>query len=224
MMYSVHDSLDAGPRASYDPDVATNSDRRQEHRGRDRKKVETWFAIRDAGVRLFMERGFSAVSVDDIAAEAGVARTTFFNYFASKEAIISDCEPGEREGWQHLLERPVDEPLWDSLVALLLGFAEFRSEKLIASRWLMLRSPELAAFSFDRAHATCADIETFVRRRTQAGNELEAELFLSVALAAGGTAFRRWSPTVPFSVFLSDALLCLERIGLGLGREFLSSA
>lgn len=206
------------------PYVTTNATKRQEQGGRNRKKVETWFAIRDAGIRLFMERGFGAVSVDDIAAEAGVARTTFFNYFASKDALLGDCEPGEREGWQHLLDRPEDESLWDSLVALMLGFAEFRSEKLIASRWLMLRSPELEAKSFDRAHATCADIEAFVRRRTPEGHELEAELFLSVALAAGGTAFRRWSPTVPFSVFLSDALRCLERVGLGFASESRSSA
>ncbi|MGX7681197.1 TetR family transcriptional regulator [Jatrophihabitans sp. DSM 45814] len=184
---------------------------------RDRKKLGTWFAIRDAGVRLFMERGFDAVSIEDIAAAAGVSRTTFFNYFAGKEALIRDCEPGERETWQHLLDRPEDEPLWDSLVALLVGFAEFRAEKLIAARWLMLRSPEVQALPFFRQHATCEDIESFVRRRTRPGNELEAELFLSVALAAGETAFRQWSPTVPFAEFLASALLCLQRIGRGLG-------
>jgi AcrR family transcriptional regulator len=154
----------------------------------DRKKIETWYAIRDAGVRLFSERGFDAVSIDDIVASAGVARTTFFNYFSSKEALIRDCEPGERETWQHLLDRPEDEPLWDSLVALLIGFAEFRAEKLIASKLLMMRSPELQALSFDPKHATCADIEAFVRLRTREGHELEAELFLNVALAAGETA------------------------------------
>jgi AcrR family transcriptional regulator len=186
---------------------------------RDRQKIETWHAIRDAGVRLFMEHGFDAVSVEDIAQTAGVARTTFFNYFSSKEALIRDCEPGERETWQHLLDRPQEEALWDSLVALLIGFAEFRAEKLTTTRWLMLRSPEIEALPFFRKHATCADIEMFVRNRTPPGDELQAELFLSVALAAGETAFRQWSPTVPFSEFLANALLCLRQVGVGLKHE-----
>jgi AcrR family transcriptional regulator len=131
------------------------------------KKVETWLSIRDAGIRLFMERGYDAVSIDDIVAAAGVARTTFFNHFASKTALLRDCEPGEREAWQYLFDRPEDEPLWDSLVALLIGFAELRAERLIALRWMMIRSPELQASSFDRDDPTCADIAAFVRRRTR---------------------------------------------------------
>jgi hypothetical protein len=87
-----------------------------------------------------------------------------------------------------------------------------------------MRSPELQALSFDPRHDTCADIEAFVRLRTREGNELEAELFLNVALAAGETAYRRWSPTVPFSEFLSDALLCLQRVGVGLASQPLSRA
>jgi AcrR family transcriptional regulator len=202
--------------------VTTNAGELAPLPARDRKKIETWFAIRDAGVRLFMERGFDAVSIDDIVAAAGVARSTFFNYFASKYALIGDCEPGEREAWQHLLERPEDEPLWDSVVALLLAFAEYRADKLIAARWLMVRSPELQALTFDPKHATCQDIATFVRLRTQKGNELESELFLNVALAAGETAFRRWTPTVPFAEFLAEALVCLRRVGLGLATAPLS--
>jgi hypothetical protein len=37
---------------------------------RDRKKLETWRAIRSAAVEPFLQRGYEAVSVDDIAAAA----------------------------------------------------------------------------------------------------------------------------------------------------------
>jgi AcrR family transcriptional regulator len=45
-------------------------------------------AIQAAAFRLFDEVGYEATSVEDIAAEAGVSRSTFFRLFGSKEAVI----------------------------------------------------------------------------------------------------------------------------------------
>jgi len=47
-------------------------------------------AIVDAAERLFLERGFGAVSMDELAAAAGVARRTLYNQFASKEVIFRE--------------------------------------------------------------------------------------------------------------------------------------
>jgi TetR/AcrR family transcriptional regulator, regulator of autoinduction and epiphytic fitness len=47
-------------------------------------------AIVEAAERLFLERGFGAVSMDDLAAAAGVARRTLYNQFASKEEIFRE--------------------------------------------------------------------------------------------------------------------------------------
>ena len=59
---------------------------------RDRKKAATRQAISDVATRLFVEHGFEAISVDDIAREAGVARKTVFNYFPRKEDLVFDRE------------------------------------------------------------------------------------------------------------------------------------
>ncbi len=42
----------------------------------------------EAAFELFDEQGFDATTVDDIAARAGVGRTTFFRHYRSKEAVI----------------------------------------------------------------------------------------------------------------------------------------
>jgi AcrR family transcriptional regulator len=55
---------------------------------RERKKDETRERITRVAVRLFMDRGFDATTVDDIARKADVARGTFFNYFPRKESVL----------------------------------------------------------------------------------------------------------------------------------------
>lgn len=47
-------------------------------------------AIVVAAERLFLERGFGSVSMDDLAEAAGVARRTLYNQFSSKEEIFRE--------------------------------------------------------------------------------------------------------------------------------------
>lgn len=91
---------------------------------RDNKKVRTREALRAAAFRLFADRGFDRTTVDDIAVEAGVSRTTFFRYFATKEGVIFDRwrEIGEVfRRW--IAERPRHENPFEAFEGALLALA-----------------------------------------------------------------------------------------------------
>jgi AcrR family transcriptional regulator len=56
---------------------------------RSRKRRETRGRISSAALALFLEKGFEATTVDEIAAAADVSKRSFFDYFPSKEELIS---------------------------------------------------------------------------------------------------------------------------------------
>jgi AcrR family transcriptional regulator len=57
---------------------------------RTRKKLRTRRAIADAAARLFAERGYEQVTVSDVAREAEVSEQTVYNYFQTKEQLVTD--------------------------------------------------------------------------------------------------------------------------------------
>jgi AcrR family transcriptional regulator len=52
-------------------------------------KAATRMKILEASRRLFAEQGYEATTTRDVAAAAGIASGTLFNYFATKEAIVA---------------------------------------------------------------------------------------------------------------------------------------
>ncbi|MYW43537.1 TetR family transcriptional regulator [Streptomyces sp. SID161] len=55
---------------------------------RERKKRQMYQDVSDIAVRLFLERGFDAVSVAEVAAAAGISKPTLFRYFPAKEDLV----------------------------------------------------------------------------------------------------------------------------------------
>jgi AcrR family transcriptional regulator len=55
---------------------------------RERKKEQTRQRIAAVALRLFTERGFDAVTVNEIAEAAEVAKATLFAYFPTKESLV----------------------------------------------------------------------------------------------------------------------------------------
>ncbi|GGQ58012.1 TetR/AcrR family transcriptional regulator [Streptomyces flaveolus] len=83
---------------------------------RERKKAATRQKIADAALRLFLERGYEAVGIRDVATEADVAVTTLFSHFASKEALVFEQdEDFEQRLTRAVTDRAPHEPLIPAL-------------------------------------------------------------------------------------------------------------
>ena len=59
---------------------------------RELKKARTRQLIADVAARLFAERGYEQVAVSDVAREAEVSEQTVYNYFQSKEELVTDLD------------------------------------------------------------------------------------------------------------------------------------
>lgn len=108
-----------------------------------RKRLATRRAISQAADRLFLERGFENVTVDEIAAAADVGRMTVFNHFPRKEDMFFDRDEEAREVLRDALRQrdpnvsPVEtlRLLAHRLVAEQVPYLEFshRSQNFVAT-------------------------------------------------------------------------------------------
>ena len=85
---------------------------------RERKRLETRNVLAAVALELFAERGFDAVTVNDIADRADVDPSTFFRHFGSKEAVIFS-DRGDRTSrlGDAVRAQPADLPLLEAMRA-----------------------------------------------------------------------------------------------------------
>ena len=96
---------------------------------RTRKRLATRQGISTIATRLFRERGFDHVTVDEIAQAADVGRMTVFNHFPRKEDMFFDRDEEGRETLREALRRRAP------------GVAPIEALRLLAHRLVGERSP-----------------------------------------------------------------------------------
>ncbi|MGW3659405.1 TetR/AcrR family transcriptional regulator [Streptomyces sp. NPDC005151] len=115
---------------------------------RERKKLRTRQAIREAARRLIDERGYDNTTIEQIAAEAVVSPSTVFRYFPSKEHIVL-TDDYAKFSMAFLRERPADEPPLAALRAVVTEMvrrlAEDFSEEYRWRRELVRQVPAMRA-------------------------------------------------------------------------------
>ncbi|WP_435862891.1 TetR/AcrR family transcriptional regulator [Streptomyces phaeochromogenes] len=148
---------------------------------RERKKIKTRTAIRDATYRLIEEQGYDATTIEQIAELAEVSPSTVFRYFPTKEDIVLTDE------YDPLLEselraRPADEPPMDSLryvlgKAVVLGMAEDAEVTRLRTR-LMAEVPAVRSRMMESMSVTSHLLCQVIGERTGRGpDSFEVRVF-----------------------------------------------
>jgi AcrR family transcriptional regulator len=166
---------------------------------RERKKQQTREGLAAAAVDLFMERGYDATTVEDIAAAVDVSPRTFFRYFPTKEDVIVDLlRAGVVDLVERVAARPLSEPLATSLRAAARAWADLSAEESV--RLLMLArvldaSPCLKPRFDQQSRVGLDDLELQIADRLGVDRTTDARPALVVALVSAvlSKAIERWS-------------------------------
>jgi AcrR family transcriptional regulator len=148
-------------------------------RNRERARRE----IAEIAVRLFGERSFDAVSVDEIAAASGVSRRTFFRYFGSKEDVLFHRHQEHVDELRELLFAADGTGDLGHLRRVLRQmFGQPRGEHDREINRLMVHEPALRA----RSDQLSSDFERVIaeRLRLQGHDEVRAALLAGAAMGA----------------------------------------
>lgn len=150
---------------------------------REQRKRETSRALTQAARRLTTERGFAGFTIEELCAEVGVSRRTFFNYFESKEnAVFGFATIDSRQ--EELEEAFVAEhgDLLDDFIRLtILRFGLFNPLEDAAELFAVIeQEPRLLKAAFEQlAKNERRDVGLIVRRTGEAPDaELRAEVMV----------------------------------------------
>lgn len=162
---------------------------------RERNRLRVRRDIQDAAWTLFAERGFAAVTTDEIAAAAGVSTSTYFRHVSAKEdLLLQPLLVSSAEIVATYAERPDGEPVAPALAAAIRErSAEVPDVELRRWRAAMRTAPELAPRVVLIADADRAALVALAAGRMGVpDDDVRAGIAVEVVLAAAEYAYRRW--------------------------------
>ncbi|HEY6531299.1 MAG TPA: TetR family transcriptional regulator [Acidimicrobiales bacterium] len=162
---------------------------------RSRKKERTRLAIADAALELFVEKGYEATTVEEIAERAEVSKATFFRYFATKGEVIYHWN-ADHHGSLHaaIVSRPVDE---DDMLVLRRGLVQWvatlDTARMLRQGQAASSSPLLRGMSYDLGATWQAVVAgALAERHGLEPTDQRCRLMAGVAFAVMSSGFNAW--------------------------------
>ncbi|HWS94578.1 MAG TPA: TetR/AcrR family transcriptional regulator [Mycobacterium sp.] len=161
------------------------------------RRRSTHEALRQAALKSFARKGFTGVTVTELARDAGVTERTFFRHFPTKEAVLFQDYETQLE-WlaEALARRPASESLFDAVLASVAAFPhDLEVVRQAATARAELISADRIASHLRVVQSSFADVLTeFVRNRNpdMANIDLAAEVAGSTLAAALVVAVENW--------------------------------
>lgn len=161
---------------------------------RDQKKQATRKTLREAALRLALERGPENVRVDDIAEAAGVSPRTYNNYFSSREQAIVAAVSAEREARiaAAVVAQPAEAGLADAVIEAIVEQYTDPGEHQRDALLLITTRPALRDAFADTTSALEVPLADAI---TQRQNDIPPHIALVLAAsvtAAVRIALQRW--------------------------------
>ena len=165
---------------------------------RERKKLRTRRALADAALRLFAENGFGSTTLEEVAEEAEVSKSTFFRFFPAKEAAAIEAEA---ELWTAYLTALADRELSGAILGELhqtlaeaaAGLDPGWDERFIATRRLIAGEPALLAYvEHYRAGVERQVIECLAGKLGLDPEDLRLQVLAELATTAFSVSGRHW--------------------------------
>lgn len=155
---------------------------------REQKKKETRQAIMDAAIHLFGDRGYERTSIEDLAAAAGIGKTTIYGYFSAKQEIFQAFCDEEVESSFNVLQDSVDpdSPLLEQLVTLFMLQFRFVTENREFGRHLlreMAFPKEKSDSSLEHTQRYLDTLENLLERAREKG-QIKSDALLPTASAS----------------------------------------
>jgi mycofactocin system transcriptional regulator len=160
-------------------------------------RADTRARIEQAALELFRLKGFEHVTIDDVAAAAGISRRTFFRYFATKaDAVWGDFRAHVARLVRLLAWEDDGRPVLERVCAAYVEVNDYAEADLPVLRErmrLILGEPALLAHSELRYAEIDRAVAEHVARRTGARpDDLLPRLVATTTRAAATTAFEVW--------------------------------
>jgi len=165
---------------------------------RERKKQRLRAQLSAAALRLFTERGFDGVTIEEITAEVEVSPRTFFRYFASKEDVLfADHDQTLSDLRAVLAARPPGEPVLTAVQQAILALAdsyEHDRELVLVRARIALDTPSLRAHGLERQSVWEQAITDAVAQRlgVDPATDLRPAMVAGCAVVALRTAATAW--------------------------------
>lgn len=149
---------------------------------------------------LFLERGFEATTIDDIAAAAGISRRSFFRYFGTKEDIVlGDLAAQGELIREELRARPDTEDAWTALLNALRNTRRPDQDDatMLKISKMLYDTPSLRARSHEKHLRWQALLTPDIRRRLGIApddeHDLRAEAIVACVLTCLDVAGEVWT-------------------------------
>ncbi len=159
---------------------------------RDRKKANVKRQFIEAATKLFFEKGFDNVTVEDIVKKTGVSRSTFFRYFKTKEAVVFRNHRARLAIFREMLStaKSDDKKVFSAIRNALINFSQYYDEirnELIEEYQIVVSSPYLIAKDIEKDRDFEDAISEEIYRRAGDG-EMGRKKSRILAAAIFGTA------------------------------------